>query len=636
MNMHAGTVSSSDAKRQWIARGDYDAPTTRLLVEIEDWLPVLRQVDLSGADLRRLFDQARADRTTFRAALASSGLIPEANLTQALASSAGVPFVTSIMPDNILAADRVCQSELGSLNPIVPCELPDSGQMVVTLLGPHDIAPPELAELARSASMNGQRMALTPPAVLRSGLLARVSPRLSWQAINGLFEWRPDLSARDRLSAAQGFVAGALVAVLTVVLWLAPTALFIAVHLFSTIFFLACSGLKAAAALFFVRRRPRNWRLPKDAAALPVYSVLVALYREADIVPQLIQALDRLVWPRDRLEIKLVCEADDHATIDAIKALNPASFFEIVEVPPSLPRTKPKALRFAMALTSGEFVVLYDAEDRPHPGQLLEAHARFAESDDTLACLQAPLFVTNAGQSLLARMFAFEYAGLFRAVLPFLAATKRILPLGGTSNHFRKAALADVGGWDPHNVTEDADVGVRLGRFGYRIETITLPTFEAAPDELRVWLPQRTRWLKGWLQTWLVHMRHPARLWSDLGPAAFLLVQVLLAGMFFSALLHPVIFASALVYAGVALAGFDLVKWQLWLLALDGLLLLFSYAVFLVLGWRSLTAKERIGFPIIMVMTPVYWLLISYAAWLALIEFIRYPHRWNKTPHKPG
>src|SRR5690606_21252526 len=176
-----------------------------------------------------------------------------------------------------------------------------------------------------------------------------------------------------------------------------------------------------------------------------------------------------------------------------------------------------KALAFALPLSGGEFVTLYDAEDEPDPMQLAEAWHRFRREGPELAVLQAPLEISNRSQSPLARMFAFEYAGLFRRLLPWLSSQRLVLPLGGTSNHFRRAALEAVGGWDPYNVTEDADLGVRLARFGYRAATLTLPTREDAPDQLGAWMRQRTRWYKGWLQTWLVHTRQPLRLTRELG-----------------------------------------------------------------------------------------------------------------------
>jgi cellulose synthase/poly-beta-1,6-N-acetylglucosamine synthase-like glycosyltransferase len=242
---------------------------------------------------------------------------------------------------------------------------------------------------------------------------------------------------------------------------------------------------------------PRLESIPADT--LPFYSVLVALHREATVVPQLVEALRRIDWPKSKLEVKLVCEADDRQTLDAIAAKRLPPHFEVVHVPPSLPRTKPKALNFAVPLIKGDFVVLYDAEDRPHPLQLREAWLRFKHGAKTLACVQAPLEISNGTKGVIPLLFAFEYAALFRGLLPWLSGRRMILPLGGTSNHFRVSALKAVGCWDPHNVTEDADLGMRLVRFGYSSETISLPTLEDAPEAWSIWLPQRTRWFKGWM-----------------------------------------------------------------------------------------------------------------------------------------
>lgn len=635
MNAHTGYPSSPEV-RPWQLWRDYAPETARLLSEAEDWLPVLRQLGISGADFRAVVKQAAASNSTFQAALIESGLVGEVDLTRAVAETMDATFVDNVLPENLRGADNECIKELGKPNPIALAELEGNGQRLTTLIGPNTVPLHELKHLAFTARRQRRRLALLTPTSLRRAIADRVSSRLTAVATQGLFDWRPDLSARHRVTPYQGFMAGSGLILLAWLFWEEPVAMFIAVHVLALVFFLSCSLVRAAAAFSPRRRKPTKPHKPDAPSEMPVYSVLVALYREADVVPQLLVALGRLEWPRDRLEVKLVCEADDRATIDAIRALNPRSFVEIIEVPPSLPRTKPKALRYAMAMTSGEFVVLYDAEDRPHPQQLLEAYGRFRSEDLNLACLQAPLTITNHARALLARMFAFEYAGLFRTMLPWLADCRQMLPLGGTSNHFRRAALEEVGSWDPHNVTEDADVGVRLARCGYRTGTINLPTLESAPEQLRVWLPQRTRWLKGWLQTWLVHMRHPSQLLADLGLGSFLLAQVLLAGMFFSALLHPIIFGSAIVYAIMSLIGMSLATWQLWLIAADWAILLFSYGVFLFLGWRSQTLRERAGFPVVVALTPFYWLLISYAAWLAAMEFIRYPHRWNKTPHKPG
>ena len=267
--------------------------------------------------------------------------------------------------------------------------------------------------------------------------------------------------------------------------------------------------------------------------------MLIALYKEAEIISELLAALDALVWPRSKLEIKLICEADDTETLQAIRAHKLPSVVEVIEVPVHGPRTKPKALAYALPATSGEYVVLYDAEDRPHPLQLVEASQRFRDGGPRLACLQAPLEISNRDQGPMARLFAFEYAALFRGLLPWLAARSLLLPLGGTSNHFRRSVLDEIGGWDPYNVTEDADLGLRLARFGYRVETIRCPTYEDAPEDLKTWLPQRTRWFKGWLQTWLVHMRNPRLVAGDLGLRSVAVLNVLFAGMLISAIANP-------------------------------------------------------------------------------------------------
>lgn len=372
---------------------------------------------------------------------------------------------------------------------------------------------------------------------------------------------------------------------------------------------------------------------PAPAEELPVYSVLVALYREAEIVPQVLAALSRLRWPRSKLEIKLICEEDDAPTLEALTAFRLNPCIEIIRVPKGQPRTKPKALSYALPLCSGEFVTLYDAEDQPHPDQLHEAWQRFRASDDALGCLQAPLVVVPTQKKLLPILFAFEYAGLFRGLLPWLARHQLILPLGGTSNHFRRAALEAVGAWDPFNVTEDADLGLRLARFGYRSETITRPTLEDAPEALFNWGRQRTRWFKGWMQTWLVHMRDPRRLIRETGVARFAVSQVMLIGLVVSSLAY-VIFALTLVWIALLVAATGtLGGYHAALLAVDAVNVFVGFTAYLLLGRRVLHPGERTAFWKVVLCTPAYWLAMSIAAWRALWELYRRPHHWEKTHH---
>src|SRR5262249_16387500 len=250
--------------------------------------------------------------------------------------------------------------------------------------------------------------------------------------------------------------------------------------------------LWAAASL----SRPRiEIFAPREA--WPTYTILCPLYREANVVPDLMAALARLDYPVGALQIQLLIEADDPDTLAAALAAPSAPHIEIVLIPSSAPRTKPKALNVGLARARGAFVVVYDAEDRPHPQQLRMALKAFTDGDAQLACVQAPLLIDNAAASWISQQFAAEYAMQFLEVLPMLARFRLPLPLGGTSNHFRTAALRACGGWDPNNVTEDADLGYRLARDNWRIDVIAPPTYEEAPIRLGPWLNQRARWIKG-------------------------------------------------------------------------------------------------------------------------------------------
>ena len=301
---------------------------------------------------------------------------------------------------------------------------------------------------------------------------------------------------------------------------------------------LAPTVLRGMALICRYERRPRAPR-PLSDQELPVYTVLVPLYREVSVLVQLIEALLALRYPVHKLDIKLVIEKSDFEMRAAIARLTLPPHFTVVEVPPAHPVTKPKALNYALSLARGSLVTVYDAEDLPHPGQLRLAAATFATCEPRVACLQAVLAFYNPAENWLTRQFAIEYAALFDVQMPMLSALGWPFPLGGTSNHFRVDELRYVGGWDPFNVTEDADLGFRLARFGYEARAVASVTYEEANVALANWIAQRTRWLKGFLQTWLVHMRNPVRTWRELGHAGFFVLQATTLGPVASALVHP-------------------------------------------------------------------------------------------------
>jgi glycosyltransferase XagB len=329
--------------------------------------------------------------------------------------------------------------------------------------------------------------------------------------------------------------------------------------------------------------------------------------------------------------VKLVVEADDQETQQAVAMLDLGQPFTVIIAPPTEPRTKPKALNAALPFAYGSYTVVFDAEDVPEPDQLRRALDKFAAADDRLACVQAALTIDNTADGWLARMFTAGYAGQFDAFLPGLAALGLPLPLGGSSNHFRTAALRRVGGWDPFNVTEDADLGIRLHRLGYRSAAIAAATYEEAPARFHSWLRQRARWYKGWMQTWLVHMRRPGRLVRDLRPAGAIAVQLFLACNVLAALVHP-IFAAALGYSLLAGAPLTAVtSFNSW--PIFATTFLCGYASTIPLDLIGLKRRRLLGHGWVLVLTPLYWFLLSLAAWRALIQLICDPQRWEKTEH---
>ncbi|MEM1086185.1 MAG: glycosyltransferase [Pseudomonadota bacterium] len=359
---------------------------------------------------------------------------------------------------------------------------------------------------------------------------------------------------------------------------------------------------------------------------LPVYTVMVAAYDEANVMRQLARALGALDWPADKLDILILLEEDDAKTLPAaLKAGFPLGT-RIITVPDGLPRTKPRALNYGLARAQGDYVCIYDVEDRPHPAQLKEAYEAFSRSGSDVVCLQAPLIGANAGKAWLAAHWSLEYAVQFRFLLPALAAIDAPIPIGGTSNHFDKKRLIAAGGWDAFNVTEDADLGLRFARLGWQVKTISNGTLEDAPTRFRDWKAQRTRWIKGFIQTWLVLMRRPTRTIKQMGVRNFVMMQLTLGGAVLAPLAHGPLFllvvASLLIdQLSPGAAG--------WALLMTG----WSVTLFSDLIAPGLPLKARL---VAAFTRSVYWPMHSLAAWTALYEMRVKPHYWAKTPHVPS
>jgi cellulose synthase/poly-beta-1,6-N-acetylglucosamine synthase-like glycosyltransferase len=448
---------------------------------------------------------------------------------------------------------------------------------------------------------------------------------LADDAANGLARRMPALSAHKVITAGQAVALVGVVCAAVCVALVWPDAAWTVLAGATWFAFLAGTLFRAALACLSGTVRSE---FAASTAELPLYTILVPLYREANVLPRLARALLLLDYPRERLDIKLIVEEDDAETIAVAEALADRGPFDVVRVPFVQPRTKPKACNFALNFARGDFTVIFDAEDRPERDQLKKAVAAFRALPATVACLQARLNFYNAGENWLTRLFALDYSLWFEALLPGLDRLGVPMPLGGTSNHFRTAVLRELGGWDPFNVTEDADLGIRIAQLGLRVAMLDSTTFEEAPNQLGVWLKQRSRWMKGYMQTWLVHTRAPFGLIRRAGLSGFFAFHLFIGGSVAAALANPLlwlIFVCSLWWAPrgdphgtalIALSG---------LIGGNTLLTVLATVGPLRRGWRDLA-------PYGLTVT-LYWGLISLAAWRGLKQLVTNPFHWEKTAH---
>lgn len=608
-----------------------DAVIPKIFGRLQREVVALTRLGIGRPYVEAAAETALTNGTHVEQELLASGLVEENAYYGAIARTLRLPFVDTIRHDGVVDIVGLDSQLLRpttlrvnhSRHPPVNVVAPEIGRLdeLVTLMGRY----PDLRH----------SLAITTPSAIRAATWRAGAQRRVRDTVSGLFDSQPRFSARIVFHGRQGFYAGIGLSLLVVGLIGNPDTRTV-LHVLLSLVYLATLMLRARAVLQRRRRRPV---LPADAGVvLPVYTVMVAVYREAEIVRQLVATLKRLDWPVSKLDIKFVCEADDVETIDALRREELGSQFEIVEVPPMHPRTKPKALTYALAGARGLYLAVYDAEDRPHPLQLREAHAQFSRAPADVACLQAPLVIGNGGEGWISAMFALEYSALFRALLPMLAKHRMPLPLGGTSNHFRTDILRAAGAWDPFNVTEDADLGMRLYRLGYRADVIDRQTIEDAPTGIAIWSRQRTRWFKGWLQTWLVLMRHPRTLQREMGLKAFSVFHLLIGGMLVSSLAHPLVmlFLGRSVVAMMRAPAKTVSFFDMTMFVIDLSNIFGSYAIFLLLGTAAMVGheKKRIGWRWITV--PLYWMMVSVAAWRAVIELRTNPFHWHKTPHRPS
>ncbi len=571
--------------------------------------------------------------------LLSRGWVREDALTRALSRQwrASIADLAALPPDprllDAIGAD-LCLAE-----GIVPWRRV-GGVTFIATARPEDFA---VLRARLPAELGPLRMLLCSETAAREAILAQRRTALIRQA-----EMRvaPQESCRTRNERRTGRIAALLIVAVALGLALAPLAVIALLTLWAVLALIASTTLKLFAFAAILRQtahRSRQDRAmlqgqiprPEMKGPLPVISVMVPLFAEADIADKLIGRLSRLDYPRELMDILLVAEETDRVTCQALEDASLPRWMRVIKVPDGPIRTKPRALNYALNFCRGSIIGIWDAEDRPEPDQLHKVARGFHFAPPDVACLQGVLDYYNPRTNWLARAFTIEYASWFRATLAGAAALDLVVPLGGTTLFFRRDLLEKVGGWDAWNVTEDADLGVRLTRRGYRTRMLDTVTHEEANCRLVPWVKQRSRWLKGFAMTWGVHMRNPVALWRDLGARRFLALQVQLFAAVSQYLLAPVLWSFWLLALGLPHPLQGALSGMMGGHAIAALFGLFMLAEALNIAVGIWAVRGR-GHRHLLAWVPtlhLYFPLGCLAAWKAIYEVVARPFYWDKTQH---
>ncbi|MGB7319248.1 MAG: glycosyltransferase [Planktotalea sp.] len=601
-----------------IDRTDTKRPLGRLLVDrglikTSDVLATLGHQRFSDAQLGHL--------------LCAHGLLSEVDLFRTLALQYDVPFIT---PDEIPPDPSL----LASIEPHIALQvhaMPWARVDGVTLVATSAPETYEQALATLPAHLLPASMIIVSRKTIEQTICAHSTSALSQRAEHLVPD---DLSCRN-LPAQIKTLLALLFCALTFGLfmqWFTLGGLYRAVFLFAIAMVCVGIAIKTSGALLqLFSKVPILASTAKLPEKLPRVSLLIPLHDESDILNTLLKRIDLLTYPKALLDVILVVEADDVRTRDHLAQADLPFWMRMLIVPKGQIMTKPRAMNYALPFCQGDIIGIYDAEDAPHPEQISDVVAAFNSQPANVACVQAVLDFYNAKANALSRFFAIEYATWFRLILPGVARLGFAIPLGGTSVFFRRAALEKLHGWDAHNVTEDADLGIRLARAGFRTILIDSVTLEEANNQPWPWIKQRSRWLKGYLITYFTHMRRPIRLLFELGVWKFIGFQ----GFFLSAIsqymLAPMIWSCMLIYLGAP-------QWIEGVLPRD---LLASLMVTFLVMWCISTSvyitavageKHRHLIPWTLCMS-VYLALGTLAIYKGAWELVTRPFYWEKTAH---
>ena len=597
------------------------APLGQVLVELRE---------LSSGDLLRAVAMRTREDIQLGAILMANGMVSEAGLYRGLSVQYGCEVADfAAHPPDTRLIDQFGVEKCMQLG-LVPWKHVGTATVIATS------RPEEFARIADQVPKSFGRilLAVAPEREIHNAVLLGRRHVLAHRAESRL---GADASCRtwDQGSAAR--YGAAVLCGLCTALLMAPQATFLVLCLIAIFTLVLNTGFKlaTASATFRASRAPtllfKSQRQRTTPMQLPTMSIMVPLFREREIASRLVLRLGRLNYPRELLDIVLVTEEDDITTKEALRTVNLPAWMRQVYVPRGTLKTKPRALNYALDFCRGSIIGIYDAEDAPEPDQLFKVARRFHDRGDAVACLQGVLDFYNMRANWLSRCFTIEYATWFRVILPGLEKLGLVIPLGGTTLFIRRAALDQIGGWDAHNVTEDADIGIRLARHGLRTELFPSRTEEEANCTLLPWVKQRSRWLKGYAMTWAVHMKSPSKLWRDLGAWRFAGIQLLFLGTLLQFLLAPILWSFWALPLGLPHPVHAVLSPRA-VTAITALFLM-AEAVSIVIGVYAVSSHRHKGLWVFVPTLNIYFGLGSLAAYKAFWEMVTDPFYWDKTRH---
>ena len=585
---------------------------------------------LSEDDLTRAVALQAREEARFGDILLANGMVTANELYDALAyqydtmvadlraEPPDVRLIDALGADVCIRRGVVPWKRVGGAT-ILICSRPDEFESIVNGL-PEGFGYPHLA--------------IAPEEDIQNALIAARHRSLAHKAETRVAERD---SCRTWNSARIGRVAGAILISLAALFVYSPLAGFALLTFWAVTTLVLNSTLKAAAAVMHIKRRKHekvaffSKRHGPAITKLPTVSIMVPLFKERAIAERLVRRLEAISYPRELLDICLVVEEDDMLTQATLAASELPLWMRQITVPRGAVQTKPRALNFALDFCRGSIIGVYDAEDAPDPDQIHRVVRRFHDRGQDVACLQGILDFYNARKNWLSRCFTVEYATWFRVILPGLEQLGFAIPLGGTTLFFRRNALEKLGGWDAHNVTEDADLGIRLARNGYRTELLDTVTEEEANCEVWPWVKQRSRWIKGYAMTYGVHMRAPRQLLKDVGPWRFFGIQLLFLGSLSQTLLAPFLWTFWALPLGLPHPLLGVMPTGM--IVVLAVIFLMSEILTISVGVLAVSSPKHKFLRLWVPTLHFYYPLASIAALKGFVEIVTKPFYWDKTTH---